>query len=211
MQDLVIKGTGNSRLLKSVSNFMSLYPTYEDFVQALVAGTLPIDLNGFNSAGVQTQGTPLNKTNLLKDATANKYGLGGNATINDVLNQIPTGTFPDMTVGSATGATTAGTATNATNTAFKNEAWTEVASMVGEVETIVNTMATFEVQVFDGSTWYEAPLLTVTSELAFYEAICWGDGTKYCRVQYSQETSALRIQPGSTWTALTKWRYRRIR
>jgi len=214
MTDLVIKGTGNSRYLKSVSNFMTLYPTYADFVSALVAGTLPIDFNGINAAGIQTQGTPLNKANLLTDATATKYGQGSSATVNSILNAIPSGSFPNMSVGSATGATNAANATNATNatnTAFTNEAWTEVASMVGEVETIVSTMATFEVQVFDGSTWYEAPLLTVTSELAFYEAICWGDGTKYCRVQYSQEISSLRIQPGSTWTALTKWRYRRIR
>ena len=43
MKDMIIKGTGDSRYLKSVSNFLSLYPDYESFVAALVAGTeIPI-------------------------------------------------------------------------------------------------------------------------------------------------------------------------
>lgn len=70
MQDEIIRGTGNSRYLKSVSDFMTRYPTYADFCNALVAGTLPIDLNGKNPAGIAQQGTPLNKANLLSDATA---------------------------------------------------------------------------------------------------------------------------------------------
>lgn len=69
MKDMVPKGTGNSRYLKSVANFMALYPTYADFVAALVAGTLPVDFNGINSAGCDEVGTPLNKANLLTDAT----------------------------------------------------------------------------------------------------------------------------------------------
>lgn len=70
MQDEIILGTGNSRYLKSVSDFMTRYPTYADFCNALVAGTLPIDFNGKNSEGIAQQGTPLNKANLLSDATA---------------------------------------------------------------------------------------------------------------------------------------------
>lgn len=70
MIDMIPKGNGNSRYLKSVSNFLTLYPTYADFVAALVAGTLPVDFNGLNSAGIQQLGTPLNKANLLTDATA---------------------------------------------------------------------------------------------------------------------------------------------
>lgn len=88
MRDMVIKGTGNSRFLKSVSNFLTLYPSYSSFVSALVAGTLPIDLNGLNNAGIQTQGTPNNKANLLTDATAALYGLGTDASVNDVLARI---------------------------------------------------------------------------------------------------------------------------
>ena len=214
MQDLVIKGTGNSRYLKSVSNLLTLYPTYEDFVAALVAGTLPIDFNGFNSAGVQTQGTPLNKANLLKDTTASKYGMGSGATVNDVLNAIPNGSFPNMSVGSATGATNAANATNATNatnTAFTNTAWTELAIGVG-AEITVSTMATFEVQVLDSSgKWHAAPLLTVTTNEAFYGVVCWGSGTQFCYISYSQETSSLSVGTTSSWTTLTHWRYRQIK
>ena len=75
MKDMVPKGTGNSRYLKSVSNFMTLYPTYADFVAALVAGTLPVDFNGINSAGCNEVGTPLNKESLLTDATLAKLGV----------------------------------------------------------------------------------------------------------------------------------------
>lgn len=85
MQDFVPLGTGNSRYLKSVENFKALYPTYDAFVAALVAGTLPIDLNGINEAGVAQKGNALNKNTLLKDATAALYGLGANAVPSDVF------------------------------------------------------------------------------------------------------------------------------
>ena len=96
MQDLVIKGTGNSRYLKSVSNFLTLYPSYSAFVNALIAGTLPVDFNGMNAGGITTQGTPLNKANRLTDATAALFGLTSSASVNDVLAKIGyygTGTF----------------------------------------------------------------------------------------------------------------------
>lgn len=86
MQDFSSRGTGNSRYLKSVSNFLTQYPTYESFAQALVNGTLPVDFNGINSSGVNQRGTPLNKANLLTDATAALYGMGTTATINQVLS-----------------------------------------------------------------------------------------------------------------------------
>lgn len=85
MKDLTIKGTGNSRYLKSVSSFLTLYPTYEAFAQALVGGTLPIDLNGINADGIQQAGTPLTKANLLDDATAEKLGLSGDPTVSQAL------------------------------------------------------------------------------------------------------------------------------
>ena len=202
MQDLVIKGTGNSRLLKSVSNFMSLYPTYTDFVQALVAGTLPIDLNGFNSAGVQTQGTPLNKTNLLKDATANKYGLGGNATIDDVLNQIPTGSFPNMTAGNAT------TATKANSTDFTNAEWT-IANVNSSVA--MDTNGTYEVQVNDGETdeWFVFPLVTLVAGSRII-ALAFADApTKYLTFDWVGGNGVVRSN--STWIYSSQWRYRKIR
>lgn len=85
MQDAIALGTGNSRYLKSVSGFKELYPTYDDFVQALVDGTLPIDLNGINPDGWAQTGMELNKANLLTDATAALVDLGSDATPNDVL------------------------------------------------------------------------------------------------------------------------------
>lgn len=88
MIDSKLAGTGNSRFLKSVSNFKTLYPTYDDFVAALVAGTLPIDLNGINPDGWTQQGTPLNKANLLSDDVANGLGLVDDATPNGAFNAI---------------------------------------------------------------------------------------------------------------------------
>ena len=70
MQDGIIKGTGNSRYLKSIADFLTQYPTYNDFAAALAAGTLPIDLNGINETGWDQLGTALNKANLLSDETA---------------------------------------------------------------------------------------------------------------------------------------------
>ena len=85
MQDAIALGTGNSRYLKSVSGFLSLYPTYEAFVEALVAGDLPVDFNGINPDGWAQQGMPLDKANLLTDATAALVGLGSDATVNNML------------------------------------------------------------------------------------------------------------------------------
>lgn len=75
MIDSVIKGTGNSRKLKSISNFAAQYPTYEAFASAMASGTLPIDL-GINEAGWAQLGTALNKGNLFSDTTAAKYPAG---------------------------------------------------------------------------------------------------------------------------------------
>ena len=102
MQDAITKETGNSRYLKSVSGFLSLYPNYEAFAQALVAGTLPVDLNGINPDGWAQEGTPLDS--LLTDATAALAGLGNEATPNEMFaalaNRIVLGTA-DLTAGSA--------------------------------------------------------------------------------------------------------------
>lgn len=88
MQDGIIKGTGNSRYLKSISNFLTQYPTYQDFVAALVAGTLPIDLNGINETGWDQLGTALNKANLLSDETCAALGLPNTAVPDDALKTI---------------------------------------------------------------------------------------------------------------------------
>lgn len=88
MKDFVPLGSGNSRFLKTVNNAKTLYPTYDAFLNALIDGTLPIDLNGINSAGVAQMGTPLNKANLLTDSTAAKLGLSTDASVNDALREL---------------------------------------------------------------------------------------------------------------------------
>lgn len=85
MQDGIIAGNGNSRYLKTVAAALSLYPKYEDFIDALIAGTFPIDLNGINASGWVQQGTPLNKANLFSDSTASSLGLSAANSPNDAL------------------------------------------------------------------------------------------------------------------------------
>ena len=89
MQDGIIAGNGSSRYLKTVAAALSLYPSYEDFITALIAGTFPVDLNGINEAGWSRQGTPLNKGTLLSDTTETKiWGSAGNHTVDQALGQI---------------------------------------------------------------------------------------------------------------------------
>lgn len=84
MKDGIIKADGTSRLARSVADFKTQYPTYDDFAAALVAGTLPLDIL-FNEAGWSQVPDFLNQANLLKETTATRYGKGGNAVPDDVL------------------------------------------------------------------------------------------------------------------------------
>ena len=88
MQDAIMKGNGNSRYLKTVGEALSLYPTYEDFMQAMVAGIFPVDFNGINKDGWTQLGTLLNKANILSDTVISTLGLstGVNSTPNDAFN-----------------------------------------------------------------------------------------------------------------------------
>ena len=88
MKDTIIKGTGNSRTLKSVPNLANLAPTYEDFLALLVGDGLPVDLGSLNAAGLSVRGTDLNKANLLTDATARLFGLTSTATPNTTFAKI---------------------------------------------------------------------------------------------------------------------------
>lgn len=73
MQDLEIKGTGNSRFLKSS---VPATTTWEDFLTMLRAGNLPIDLTGLNSAGIITQNpSAYNKANVLPDDVCSALGI----------------------------------------------------------------------------------------------------------------------------------------
>lgn len=77
MIDSVLKGTGNSRFLKSA---VPAGTSWADALAMLQAGTFPIDFNGINTEGFRQVGTPLNKANLLKDATAAQIGLPPSTT-----------------------------------------------------------------------------------------------------------------------------------
>ena len=77
MIDSVLKGSGNSRFLKSA---VPAGTSWADALAMLQAGTFPIDFNGINTEGFQQVGTPLNKANLLKDATAAQIGLPPSTT-----------------------------------------------------------------------------------------------------------------------------------
>lgn len=82
MINSVLKGTGNSRFLKSA---VPAGTSWADALAMLQAGTFPIDFNGINAEGFQQVGTPLNKANLLKDATAAQIGLPPTATPDDAF------------------------------------------------------------------------------------------------------------------------------
>lgn len=75
MKDGITLGTGNSRYLKSIQNFLQQYPTYTAFVQALVEGTLPVDFNGINEAGWQQLPSWFNKANILPNDVAESLKL----------------------------------------------------------------------------------------------------------------------------------------
>ena len=148
MKDFVPKGTGNSRYLKSVSNFLTQYPDYNSFAQALIAGTLPIDLNGINANGVQQQGTALNKANLLTDATATALGLAqSDPTVNDAFNGvkalIPTATVTITTLPNASVTMTLG-----------SDTYTATANSSGKATLYPRKTGTYSVTcVVDGSSF----------------------------------------------------------
>lgn len=88
MTDGIIKGTGNSRYLKSVANALALYPTHESLMEALAAGTLPIDLNGINPAGWNTVGDKLDKATLLTDALCTALGISTTSTPTQAMDKL---------------------------------------------------------------------------------------------------------------------------
>ena len=88
MKDGIIKGSGNSRYLRTVANALTLYPNYESFIAALIQGTFPIDLNGINSSGWSTVGMKLNKANLLTDSLCSALGLSTSATPTQAMDKL---------------------------------------------------------------------------------------------------------------------------
>lgn len=85
MIDSVLKGTGNSRFLKSA---VPAGTSWADALAMLQAGTFPIDFNGINTEGFQQVGTPLNKANLLKDSTAGIISLPTSATPDEMFSAL---------------------------------------------------------------------------------------------------------------------------
>ena len=81
MTDGIMKGNGASRYLKTIASGLSQYPTYEDFMAALVEGTFPVDLFGRNPGGWTQEGTLLNKASLLTDEAAQTHGLAPDSAL----------------------------------------------------------------------------------------------------------------------------------
>ena len=88
MKETIIKGTGNSRSIRSVPNFATLYPTWESYRDAMAADGVPVDIGALNEAGCSQIGDGLNKATLLKDATAALYNKTSNATPDDIFADI---------------------------------------------------------------------------------------------------------------------------
>lgn len=85
MKDGIIKGQGNSRLLKAPETIPA---TFAEFRAALINGTLPVDVL-FNAVGWDVVGTALNKANLLTDAVAAALGLASDdPTVNEAINAL---------------------------------------------------------------------------------------------------------------------------
>lgn len=72
MKDLVPKGTGNSRFLRSS---IPENITHEELVALLRAGTFPVDFAGLNTEGIATQGSAYNKANVLPDSVCTALGI----------------------------------------------------------------------------------------------------------------------------------------
>lgn len=86
MDDGIIKGTGNSRYLKTVEDALTRWPTWPDALSDMIAGRFTFDLNGINPEGWKQIGTAMDKANLLTDETANGYGLGAEAVPDDLFS-----------------------------------------------------------------------------------------------------------------------------
>lgn len=66
MTDTIIKGTGNSRSIRSVPNLAALAPTYEKLLEMLTSEEgLPFDMGPLNPLGVDVMGTPLDSEHLI--------------------------------------------------------------------------------------------------------------------------------------------------
>lgn len=85
MKDMVPKGTGNSRFLRSS---IPENITHEELVALLRAGTFPVDFAGLNTEGIATQGSAYNKANVLPDSVCSKLGIATSSEPKDAFTQL---------------------------------------------------------------------------------------------------------------------------
>nr|DAI10962.1 MAG TPA: tail collar fiber protein [Caudoviricetes sp.] len=78
MKNTTIKGTGNSRWLKTS---LPAGATWEQVLTLLRSGQFPVDITGLNTEGVQAAGTALDKETLLRDAICDRLGLDKEGTV----------------------------------------------------------------------------------------------------------------------------------
>lgn len=85
MKDLVPKGTGNSRFLRSS---IPENITHAELVALLRAGTFPVDFAGLNAEGVAVVGSAYNKANVLPDDVCAALGLPTNIEPKDAFSAL---------------------------------------------------------------------------------------------------------------------------
>lgn len=87
MTDTIIKGSGNSRTLKTVPNIKSMVSSLDDLLDLFIAG-FPVDVGPLNQAGVEQIGTGYTKAEVLTDALCSALGLSTTATPNQALDKL---------------------------------------------------------------------------------------------------------------------------
>lgn len=201
MKDLVIKGTGNSRYLKSSLEGIT---TWEQFRAALAAGTLPVDLNGINSEGFQQLGDPLNKATLLKDATAAKFGKDTSTVPDEVLDVLSKSVLNDAykTVDVYAGQNwEKGTVASASGSVWQ---WICVAN---NILFSLPQSGTAAIMSTDGKAWTTLTVPAIESNYAYNirHVICYANGTYYL-IQYRAASSyGFRVYSSpdlKTWTSI---------
>lgn len=85
MKDMVPKGTGNSRFLRSS---VPEDITHEELVALLRAGTFPVDFAGLNPDGIDTQGSAYNKANVLPDEVCTSLGIPTSSEPKDAFSKV---------------------------------------------------------------------------------------------------------------------------
>ena len=85
MKDMVPKGTGNSRFLRSS---IPENITHEELVALLRAGTFPVDFAGLNIEGIATQGSAYSKANVLPDDVCTALGIATSSEPKDAFLSI---------------------------------------------------------------------------------------------------------------------------